>query len=190
MITGLDLVEEQIKIAQGNALSFKQNDLKIEGHAIELRVYAEDPQNSFLPSIGRLNKYQIPDIEGVRVDDGFREGMDVPIYYDPMIAKLIVHANNRKEAIQLIKNAIKTYKIEGVATTLPFGTFVFNHAAFISGNFDTHFVQKYYDVESLQIANKKLAKIAGIVALKYWLSAQNTFNLPNSFSSNWPNRND
>ncbi|MEM9987407.1 MAG: biotin carboxylase N-terminal domain-containing protein, partial [Bacteroidota bacterium] len=95
MITGQDLVREQIRVAEGQPLSFSQAELKINGHSIEVRVYAEDPANNFLPDIGKLHVYQPPKGLGVRVDDGFEEGMDIPIYYDPMIAKLIVHAEDR-----------------------------------------------------------------------------------------------
>ncbi len=144
MITGVDLVKEQIQIARGEKISFRQEDLRIHGHAIELRVYAEDPLNNFLPDIGKLEVYQLPQGEGVRVDDGFDEGMDIPIYYDPMIAKLIAHGHNRADAIQKLKKAIEDYLIKGVKTTLPFGTFVLNHAAFTTGDFDTKFVENYF----------------------------------------------
>src|SRR5688572_22992018 len=133
MITGIDLVEEQIKIANGEKLSFTQEDIKIDGHALELRVYAEDPLNEFLPSVGQLTKYKIPVGHGIRVDDGYEEGMFIPVYYDPMIAKLVTHGKSRNEAIGKMKAAIAEYKIEGVATTLPFGKFVFEHEAFLSG---------------------------------------------------------
>lgn len=144
MITGVDLVKEQIQIARGEKISFRQEDLRIHGHAIELRVYAEDPLNNFLPDIGKLEVYQLPQGEGVRVDDGFDEGMDIPIYYDPMIAKLVAHGHNRADAIQKLKKAIEDYQIKGVKTTLPFGTFVLNHAAFTTGDFDTKFVENYF----------------------------------------------
>ena len=172
MITGLDLVEEQIKIARGEVLSFAQKDLVLNGHAIELRVCAEDPLNNFLPSIGTLTKYVKPTGEGIRVDDGYEEGMDISIYYDPMIAKLVVHGKTRTEAIQKMLQAIKDYKIEGVATTLPFGTFVFEHEAFFSGHFDTHFVKNYYTPEKIKEKHKADAEIAALVALKYWMEKQ------------------
>ncbi len=163
-ITGLDLVEQQIKIARGEHLAFEQEDLAIKGHAIELRVYAEDPLNNFLPSIGTLNNYSEPSGEGIRVDSGYEDGHEIPIYYDPMIAKLIVYADTRKGAIELLKTAINNYNIEGIATTLPFGLFVANHDAFISGQFDTGFVGKYYSNEiffdSLKEENEVGAKFA------------------------------
>lgn len=144
MITGIDLVKEQLKIARGEALSFKQEDLKINGHAMELRVYAEDPLNNFLPDIGILETYRLPQGPGVRVDDGYERGMEIPIYYDPMISKLIVHAGSREAAIQRMRRAIHEYRIGGVETTLSFGDFVMQHANFISGEFDTHFVKDHF----------------------------------------------
>ncbi len=159
MITGVDLVKEQINIARGEKISFSQDDLKINGHAIELRVYAEDPENNFLPDIGKLEIYQLPTGEGVRVDDGFEVGMDIPIYYDPMIAKLVVHGANRLDAIEKLKKAITDYKIIGVKTTLPFGTFVLNHAAFTTGNFDTSFVERYFHPNKTDETELRLATI-------------------------------
>ncbi len=188
MITGLDLVEEQIKIARGEKLSFTQEDLKLNGHAIELRVCAEDPLNNFLPSIGTLTKYVKPVGEGIRVDDGYEEGMEVSIYYDPMIAKLVVHGKTRTEAIQKMLQAIKDYKIEGVATTLPFGTFVFEHDAFFTGHFDTHFVKNYYTPEKIKEKQKANAEIAAIVGLKYWMEQQKLLNPVDNKSTSWKRR--
>ncbi len=177
-ITGIDLVEQQIKIASGEALSFNQNDLNISGHAVELRVYAEDSMNNFLPSVGNLSTYKIPKGKNIRVDNGFEEGMDVPIYYDPMLSKLITYGKTRNEAIQLMSKAIKNYKIEGVKTTLPFGKFVCEHEAFKSGDFNTHFVKNYYEVEKLQKSLKNKAKMAALVALKLYLENQKELRLP------------
>jgi acetyl-CoA carboxylase biotin carboxylase subunit len=178
-ITGLDLVEQQIKVARGEALAFKQEDLKIKGHAVELRVYAEDPMNYFLPSVGHLDVYQLPTGEGVRVDNGFEQGMDIPIYYDPMLAKLITYGETREEAIQVMVKAIDGYLVEGVQTTLPFGKFVFEHEAFRSGNFDTHFVNKYYNAAELNNQLAEEAKIAGLIALKQYFEDQKIVRLPN-----------
>jgi len=188
MITGIDLVEEQIKIARGEKLSFKQDDIFMNGHSVELRVYAEDPMNDFLPSIGTLTKYIKPNSEGVRVDDGYTEGMDIPIFYDPMIAKLVTHGKDRPDAIQKMKAAIKNYKIEGVSTTLPFGEFVFEHEAFLSGKFDTHFVKKYYTPEKLVDKRKQHAELASIVALKYWFDKQKEIKPVKPIPTNWKNR--
>jgi len=148
MITGLDLVEQQIKIASGQPLGFKQEDLKMNGHAIELRLCAENPKENFSPDIGVLTQYQIPQLPGVRVDDFMYAGGEIPIFYDNMFSKLIVHGRSRTEAIQLMKKAIELYRIEGVANTLAFGRFVMNHPAFVSGDFDTSFVQKHFQFVS------------------------------------------
>jgi propionyl-CoA carboxylase alpha chain len=149
MITGVDLVKEQIKVARGQKLSFSQEDLKINGHAVEVRVYAEDPQNNFLPDIGNLKVYRRPQGHGIRVDDGFEEGMDIPIYYDPMIAKLVTHGATREEAMDKMIRAIDEYKIVGIQTTLGFCRFVMEHPAFRSGQFDTHFVKHHFSPEML-----------------------------------------
>ncbi|RYG10930.1 MAG: biotin carboxylase, partial [Chitinophagaceae bacterium] len=179
MITGLDLVELQIRVARGEKLTLSQDDLKITGHAMELRVYAEDPLNDFLPSVGHLDVYQLPEGEGIRVDNGFEQGMDVPIYYDPMLAKLITYGATREESIQLMIQAINKYQVEGVSTTLPFGKFVMEHEAFRSGDFDTHFVKKYYDAQQLKVHQELEAEIAAMVALQQYLKDQNVLRLPN-----------
>jgi acetyl-CoA carboxylase biotin carboxylase subunit len=163
LITGIDLVKEQIRIARGEAISFKQEDLKIQGHAVELRVYAEDPANNFLPDIGTLQTYITPKGPGVRVDDGFEQGMEIPIYYDPMIAKLITYGKDRTEAIERMVRAIDEYHITGITTTLGFGRFVMLHDAFTSGNFDTHFVKKYFTPEVLQTDTEDEALIAALI---------------------------
>ena len=178
LISGVDLVELQIKVARGEALPMKQEDLFIHGHAVELRVYAEDPLNDFLPSVGHLDVYQLPTGEGVRVDNGFEQGMDIPIYYDPMLSKLITYGKTREEAIQLMLKAIDDYKIEGVQTTLPFGKFVFEHEAFRSGHFDTHFVKNYYDAAMLKKQMEEEAEIAALVALNQYLEDQKIVRLP------------
>ncbi len=177
-ITGIDLVEEQINIARGEKLAFNQEDLKINGHAMELRVYAENPLDDFLPSVGKLEKYQLPSGENIRIDNGFEQGMDVPIYYDPMLSKLITYGKTREEAIQLMIDAINNYLVEGVETTLSFGKFVMEHEAFRSGNFDTHFVKKYYSAEKLEEETKEEAKLAALIALRQYLKDQKQLRLP------------
>ncbi len=178
LICGVDLVELQIRVARGEELPMKQDDLTINGHALELRVYAEDPQNDFLPSVGTLETYKLPVGKGIRVDNGYEEGMDVPIYYDPMLSKLITYAQDREAAIQLMIEAITAYEVEGVQTTLPFGKFVCEHEAFRSGNFDTHFVKNYYSPEALQESKEIEAKIAAMVALKQYMEDQKQLRIP------------
>ncbi|TXI15918.1 MAG: acetyl-CoA carboxylase biotin carboxylase subunit [Pedobacter sp.] len=175
IITGLDLVKEQIKITRGETLSFKQEDLQIRGHAIELRVYAEDPTTNFLPDIGTLKTYKIPQGAGVRVDGGFEQGMEIPIYYDPMIAKLIVHGKDRAEAIERMTRAINEYEITGIETTLSFGKFVMHHPAFNSGNFDTHFVKNYFTSASLDgHLREDEAMIASLIAMQLFETKPST----------------
>jgi propionyl-CoA carboxylase alpha chain len=149
MITGLDLVKLQIKVAEGEKLPFQQNDLTIRGHAVEVRVYAEDPTNNFLPDIGTLTTYKRPQGHGIRVDDGFEQGMAIPFYYDPMIAKMICHDETRERAIEKTIRAIDEYEITGLETTLGFCKMVMQHEAFRSGDFDTKFVEKYFKPELL-----------------------------------------
>jgi propionyl-CoA carboxylase alpha chain len=149
MVTGIDLVKLQIRVAQGEKLPFKQEELKMHGHAVEVRVYAEDPSNNFLPDIGTLQTYKRPQGNGIRVDDGFEQGMEIPFYYDPMIAKLICHAETREMAIEKTIRAINEYEITGLETTLGFCNFVMHHDAFRSGKFDTGFVAKYFKPEVL-----------------------------------------
>lgn len=143
-ITGLDLVEWQVLVARGEKLPKLQDELRINGHAIEIRVYAEDSMNGFTPDIGNLRRYRVPSGRSVRVDDAFLEGMDIPIYYDPMIAKLVVWGETRKKAITRAIKAIDEYQISGLKTTLDFGKFVLKHDAFKSGHFDTNFVKHYF----------------------------------------------
>ncbi|MCP9200018.1 acetyl-CoA carboxylase biotin carboxylase subunit [Gramella sp. GC03-9] len=178
LITGIDLVEQQILVARGEELQMSQKDLKIKGHALELRVYAEDPLEDFMPSTGNLEKYELPSGEGIRIDNGFEEGMDVPIYYDPMLSKLITYGKTREEAIQLMIKAIDHYIVEGVSTTLPFGKFVFQHEAFRSGNFDTHFVKKYYSPEALKEETEEEARLAALMALKQYLQDKEQLRIP------------
>ncbi len=188
LITQIDLVEQQIRVARGERLSFSQKDLNITGHALELRVYAEDPTNNFLPSVGKLTKYKIPSGPNIRVDDGYTEGMDIPIYYDPMIAKLITYGSSREDAISKMKEAILNYKIEGIATTLPFGSFVCDHEAFTSGDFDTHFVKKYYSPEQIEQSTKSIANVAALFGNFYLNEKNKVLSIPIKLNSKWTER--
>jgi len=186
-ITGLDLVKEQILIARGEKLSFSQEDLKIHGHAIELRVCAEDPANNFLPDIGKLKTYKTPQGYGVRVDDSFEAGMEIPIQYDPMIAKLITFGATREEAINRMLRAISDYQITGIETTLPFGTFVMNHEAFRGGHFDTKFIEKYYEPEMLKKHHPELHDAGAFAAGNFFMQKENKQKQAqeSSAQSNW-----
>ena len=185
LITGLDLVEQQIKIAEGEKLSFAQEDLKINGHAIEIRVYAEDPTNDFLPDIGTVDVYSIPTGDHVRVDDALEQHMEIPIFYDPMIAKLIVHDSNREKAIQRMIEAIEDYDIIGVKTTLPFCDFALKHESFRSGKYDTRFVKLYFsDPKVLDPSLEMLDAALATVALLEKKVKINDYYLP-SAPTNW-----
>jgi len=170
-ITGVDLVRQMILIAEGEPLTLKQEDLSIKGHAIEVRVYAEDAANNFLPDVGTLHTYIRPQGNGVRVDDGFEQGMTIPIYYDPMIAKLITYGANREEAISKMIRAIDEYQITGVHTTLSFCRFVMKHGVFINGMFDTNFVNCYFKPENLAQESKiDESHLAALISAKIMIS--------------------
>ncbi len=192
MITGVDLVKEQIRVARGEKLSFTQEDLKINGHSIEVRVYAEDPKNNFMPNVGRLVAYHAPKGIGVRIDDGYEENMVIPIHYDPMIAKLITYGKNREEAISRMKRAIGDYKISGIETTLSFAQFVMNHDAFVSGNYDTHFVENYFKPEYLNASNGTeeigALVVARLLELKHQQTTVKIKQPGNNSVSNWRQR--
>jgi propionyl-CoA carboxylase alpha chain len=144
-ITGLDLVEWQILVAEGKELPKKQHELSINGHSIEIRLYAEDTFNGFTPDIGSLKRYRRPQGDYVRVDDAFEEGMEIPIYYDPMIAKLVVWGDDREVAMNRMVEAIDQYQVSGIKHNLDFCKYVLKHPAFVSGDFDTNFIKHYFD---------------------------------------------
>jgi len=146
-VTGLDLVALQISVAEGKSLPIKQEDVKLQGHSIECRIYAEDPENKFLPSTGLLKRHRIPAGPGVRVDAGIEEGQEVPIYYDPMISKLSTFASTRTEAIERMKRALSEYEISGCKTTIPFCSYVMDHENFREADYDTHFIQHHYSAQ-------------------------------------------
>jgi len=163
-ITNVDLVREQIRIAEGHPLSFKQDELSIRGHAIEIRVYAENASEGFMPDTGQLTLYRPPVGPGIRVDDGVEEGQEVVIHYDPMLAKLVVHADDRQTAIDRCIRAIDDYHVVGVRTTLDFGRFAIDHPSFRSGNFDTHFVEQFFSPKAMErpgmLSKESLAELA------------------------------
>ncbi len=171
MISGLDLVALQIMVAEGKELPFKQDDLKIDGHAIECRIYAEDPDDNFMPSTGLLEKHRVPTGDGVRVDAGVEEGQEVTINYDPMISKLTVHGKDREHAIKRMLRALGEYEIAGCKTTIPFCEFALTHEAFTSGKYDTHFVKNHFTGK--KIANKVDENIIALTASLLKLSGEN-----------------
>lgn len=163
-ITGLDLVAEQIRIAEGEPLGYEQSDLSIHGHAVEARVYAEDVAAGFLPAPGPLLRHTPPGGFGVRVDAGVEQGDEIPIHYDPMVSKLTAWGRTREEAIARMDRALAEYDVAGVETTIPFCRFVMQHEAFRSGRFDTGFIAEHFDPEHLAPDDPELARAAAIVA--------------------------
>jgi len=144
MVTGFDIVKEQIRVATGEKLSIRQEDVRQTGHAIECRVYAEDPDRNFFPCPGLITSLRTPGGPGVRDDSGVFEGFEIPIYYDPIISKLVAWGKNRTEAIARMKRALNEYVVTGVKTTIPFHIRVMNNRHFIEGNFDTNFIDKVF----------------------------------------------
>ncbi len=144
-MTGVDLVRQQIRIASGEKLSVAQNDVRQRGHAIECRIYAEDPANNFLPSSGRILFFKEPKGPGVRHDGGIYSGWDVPIYYDPILAKLIVWAENRDLACRRMISALDDYAIIGIHTTIEFLKDIINHPEFRAGRTNTGFIKRYFE---------------------------------------------
>ena len=171
LVTGVDLVREQITVAWGDKLSFTQDDLELIGHAIECRVYAEDPENNFLPSPGRITRLRVPQGPGVRDDGGVYEGAEVSIYYDPMISKFAVYGKDREEAIDRMRRALMEYEVGGIKTTLPFFREIMDDPEFIEGKLDTGFISRFNErkrsVESDEMTHD-MAIIAA--ALKYYRS--------------------
>jgi acetyl-CoA carboxylase biotin carboxylase subunit len=157
LVTGVDLVREQINVANGAPLSFTQADVEWTGHAIECRVYAEDPENNFLPSPGRINFLRVPAGPGIRDDGGVEAGAEVSIYYDPMISKLAAWGRTRGEAIDRLRRALDEYNVGGISTTLPFFREVVRDAEFIEGRLDTGFITRFNQrrSESPNVAQQK-----------------------------------
>jgi acetyl-CoA carboxylase, biotin carboxylase subunit len=168
LVTGIDLVREQINVAAGQKLSFTQADVQIIGHAIECRVYAEDPENNFLPSPGEITRLRVPSGNGVRDDGGIYEGSEISIFYDPMISKFCVFGRDREEAVGRMKRALQEYEVGGIKTTLPFFREVVEDKDFIEGKLDTGFIARWQErrvkIEPTEV-EKDLAIIAA--ALNY-----------------------
>ncbi|MFO7823294.1 MAG: acetyl-CoA carboxylase biotin carboxylase subunit [Cyclobacterium sp.] len=191
-ITGIDLVKAQINIAKGNALPWSQNDIQIRGWAMEIRIYAEDPKNQFLPDTGSLKHFQKPEGPGVRVDSGYEEGMEIPIYYDPLIAKLIVYGEDRSHTIAKMKRAIDEFHILGVKNTLSFCGWVMQQQAFVDSTFTTHFIDQYFKPESLDKDPDMEEKEAVAFFVSDYLNIPAEKKLPlgsNGLPSKWKRRN-
>jgi acetyl/propionyl-CoA carboxylase alpha subunit len=141
-VTGVDLVHAQLRVASGESLPFSQDSLTRRGHAIECRIYAEDPSQAFLPQAGTLLLYQEPQGPGIRVDSGVRKGSTISVHYDPMLAKLIVHAASREEARRRAITALRDYAILGIRTNIPFLLQILEHPSFVDAGIDTNFLDR------------------------------------------------
>ncbi len=164
MVTGVDIVAEQIRVARGRQLSYSQEQIQFKGHAIECRVNAEDPFNNFMPSTGRITHSILPTGPGVRVDTGVYPGFEITPYYDPMIAKLIVWGETRAQAILRMRRALEEYRIVGVRTNIPFHQTLMDSHRFMGGQFDTRFVEERFSMEAASETEDKQAEIAAILA--------------------------
>ncbi|MEO0162140.1 MAG: acetyl-CoA carboxylase biotin carboxylase subunit [candidate division WOR-3 bacterium] len=163
LVTGIDIVKEQFKIAAGEKLSLRQEDIKLNGAAIECRITAEDPENNFAPSTGKITELIEPGGIGVRLDSGIYKGFEVPIYYDPLIAKLLVWAPTRREAIERMKRALKEYTIRGIKTSIPFHLLVMENPQFIAGEYDTTFIDRILGKIEYRKENYEIAAITALI---------------------------
>lgn len=164
MVTGVDIVAEQIRIARGRQLSYTQEQIEFKGHAIECRINAEDPFNGFVPSTGRITHSLLPTGPGIRVDSGVYPGFDVTPYYDPMIAKLIVWGETRAQAILRMRRALEEYRIVGVRTNIPFHQTLMDSHRFMGGQFDTRFVEERFSLDDAMESRESHSEIAAILA--------------------------
>lgn len=189
LVTGIDLAKEQIRIAAGLPLSFKQSDVKMSGFAIECRIYAEDPILNFLPSIGKINYLQTPAGNGVRVDGGIESNDEISIHFDPMISKLITYAKTRDEALDKMRTALQNYKLVGFNNIIPFLIEIMNNQVFRNEWFDTGFIEKYFTTDNIEQTktshNKELAAITAFM----FNNNRNRKQIPDSEHkiSNWKN---
>ncbi|MCS3755806.1 propionyl-CoA carboxylase alpha chain [Salinibacter ruber] len=171
-VTGVDLVAEQLRVAQGEALGYTTDDLSINGHAMESRVYAEDPASNFLPDPGPLKRHSAPSGVGVRVDAGVEEGGEVLIHYDPMISKLTTWGKDRTAAIDRMIRALDEYEVASMATTIPFCRFAMEHEGFRAGDFTTHFVDEEFDPSALRLEDPERDELAALAATLYYAETQ------------------
>ncbi len=187
MVWGIDLVKEQLRVARGERLSVRQEDLRPLGHAIECRVYAEDPARKFAPSPGLIRYINLPQGPGVRNDQGVYAGYTVPVFYDPMLSKLIAHANTREEAIARMRRALTEYRVEGIMTTIPFFTFIMNHPDFAAARFDTGFIDRILPDLDFGAAPAEDAHLDATIAAAAILAFEESQNvkLPEDAGSRW-----
>jgi acetyl/propionyl-CoA carboxylase alpha subunit len=190
VVYGVDLVKAQIKIAEGKELPFTQEELIPRGHAIECRIYAEDPLNGFLPSTGTIEEYTPSEGYGIRNDSGIMIGSEIAYFYDPLLSKLVAWGVDRSEALGRMKRALEEYKISGVSTTIPFCAFVISHPSFIEGDYDIHFVEKYFDPER-GVRNEEEELVASLAAasMHNWMNGKDrALRKQSKGSGKWKNK--
>ncbi len=190
LITGVDIVRQMIFVAEGKELSYKQEDIQRNGHALECRIYAEDPSNNFAPSPGQLTVYQTPEGPNVRVESGAYQGYEIPLYYDPMIAKVCSHSKTRNGAIGHMKRILSEYMVSGIKTSIPFHMNVLKNETFLSGNYDTGFIDNKFDMEELQRRENLDPTVPIICAsikqlLSEKIAAQRAVTRPDTEESDW-----
>lgn len=188
LVTGIDLVREQIRVAAVEPLSFTQQDITWIGHAIECRVYAEDPENDFLPSPGRITRLRLPQGPGVRDDGGVYEGAEVSIYYDPMISKLAVYGRSREEAIGRMRRALQEYEVGGIKTTLPFFREIMADGEFIAGKIDTGFISRFNERKIKDEPDQAAFDMALTAAALAYAGTRNAASYDASGSNSGPSR--
>ncbi|HUJ13951.1 MAG TPA: acetyl-CoA carboxylase biotin carboxylase subunit [Thermoanaerobaculia bacterium] len=187
MVWGVDLVKEQLRVARGEKLTLRQDDLKLSGHAIECRIYAEDPGRNFAPSPGPIRYINLPQGPGIRNDNGVYSGYTVPVFYDPMLSKLIAHAASREEAIARMRRALIEYQVEGIETTIPFFTALMSHPDFLSAKFDTGFIDRNLrELMKERSGNGDVDAAIAAAAILAFEESQNV-RLPQSAESPWKN---
>ena len=188
LVTGIDLVREQINVAAGKPLSFRQEDVQLRGHAIECRIYAEDPTSNFMPSPGRITRLRIPQGPGVRDDGGVYEGSEVSIYYDPMISKFATYGRDRNEAIERMRRALREYEITGLKTTIPFFRQVMDDEEFVEGKLDTGFIGRFFERHPQDVTEDVEAKDIALIAAAMSYQKQNrqiSVSSPNRKLNRW-----
>lgn len=187
MVSGVDIVKEQIRIARGRELSYKQEDIKINGHAIECRVNAEDPHNNFMPSTGTISTMLVPNGPGIRIDSGVFPGFAISPYYDPMISKLIAWGDTRAAAILRMRRALQEYRIVGVRTNIPFHQMLLNSHRFMAGVFDTRFIEERFSIhEEINEADQEIAAIMSTLVAHHNQQVASQFVMKNKRdTSNW-----
>ena len=187
MVYGVDLVKLQIEVAAGKPLPIAQSDVKIGGHAIEMRIYAEDPTNNFMPSVGVVKRLTLPQGPGVRNENSVYAGYEIPIYYDPMIGKLVVWAQTREEAIRRAKRALREYRADGVRTNVDFLLWALSEPGFVDGSYDTHYIENHFDPSALHRRDEEvvLASIAASIAAFNYASTVRFRSEPEASENSW-----